>query len=79
MTIPTNGIQATQEVIIPITLPAPDPPSFFVSINVIICKTNITANGVYNILITMVAPRIGTPSNASSPPVTHLSIFDGDI
>lgn len=79
ITIPTKGIHATQEVMIPKMLPVVTPPSFFVKIKVTMCNANITPNGIHNRPRIIVAPRIGTPKIASRPPLTHFNILDVEI
>src|SRR5699024_7011208 len=79
MTIPTNGIHAIHDVTIPRMLPPVAPPSLLVTRSVIMCKINITNNGVHPWLMIKMPPINGIPKKASAPPVIHFSIFDGDI
>ena len=75
-TIPTNGIHPTTEVTIPKILPCLFSFSLEEKIKVIICKIAITIRGVQANPRIMLPPNTGIPSNASKPPLIHLSILD---
>jgi hypothetical protein len=79
MIMPTNGIQAIQEVTIPRMLPTGEPPSLIVNTRVTICKTSMMASGIQRNPIMMAAPRSGTPRTASQAPVIHFNILEVDI
>jgi hypothetical protein len=79
MAMPTNGIQAIQEVTMPSMLPIGEPPSFIVNTRVIICKTSIMTSGIQRNPIMMAAPRSGTPNTASQAPVVHFNILEVEI
>ena len=78
MAMPTNGIQAMQDVMMPSMLPVGDPPSFRVKIRVMICKMSMMPSGAHRYPRTMAAPKIGTPNTASQAPVVHFNILDVD-
>src|SRR5699024_10224861 len=78
ITIPTNGIQPTQDVIMPKTLPVLAPLSLLVMTKVIICNINIANSGVHAKDKIIQAPIIGIPRMASNEPVTHFKIRDTD-
>lgn len=79
MAIPTNGIHAIQDVMMPRMLPVGEPPSFIVRISVTICKTSMMTSGNQRKLKIMKAPKSGTPSTASKAPVVHFNILEVDI
>jgi hypothetical protein len=79
MTMPTNGIQAIQEVTIPSMLPVGEPPSFTVMTRVTVCKTSIMTSGNHRNPMMMAAPRSGTPNIASKAPVVHFKILEVDM
>jgi hypothetical protein len=70
MAMPTNGIQAIQEVTMPSMLPIGEPPSFIV---------NTMTSGIQRNPIMMAAPRSGTPNTASQAPVVHFNILEVEI
>src|SRR5699024_665228 len=79
MTILTNGIHATHDVMIPRMLPPVAPPSLMVTRSVIMCKINMTNNSVHPCLMIKMQHINGIPKKTSAPRDNHFSLFDGEL